>query len=92
MREATFHIVQAGVIGFPEAKEVAIVAADDGSNFLFLATGAFAHEHDDFLPLKCVGRRLGHTHFFIRLGGLHPSFECHNESSVTPWAWTSPAG
>ena len=79
LREATFHFIQAGRIGFPKTKELAIVTADDGHEFLFLAAGRFAHEHDDFLPVKCLGRRFGHVHFLAGLGGLHPGFERHDD-------------
>jgi len=78
--EPAFHLIHGGNIGFAKVKEFAIAAADDRQEFLFKRVARFAHENDDLLPVKCLGRCFSHVEFFIRPGALHPGFQRNSDS------------
>lgn len=44
--EAAFHFVRTGVSGVAEAEELAVAAADDRQELLFLAAVRFTHQDD----------------------------------------------
>ena len=92
LSEAAFHLVHAGNSGFAEVEKFSVAAADDGQEFLFLAAVRFAHEDDDFLTVKRLGRRFGHVHLSARRGGLHPGFKRHNGNRGSMRILKCPAG
>lgn len=66
--------------GFVEAEKLAIAAADDRQELLFLPAVRLAHENDELPPIKRLGRRLGFVELLIGLGELGPRFERHDDS------------
>ena len=79
LREAAFHFVHCGRFRFAKAEELAVAAADDGQELLFLPAVRLTHEHDHFAPIQSLGRRFGFIELFAGRGELGPCFECHDD-------------
>jgi hypothetical protein len=63
--EPAFHFFEAGDFRFAEAEELAVVAADDGQEFLFLPLTRLAQENHNLAPVERFGSarrgRAGHA-------------------------------